>query len=157
MAESPELFAVLQIAAASAASESRRSMKHKTGSEGNGTVSAVDCECADNKHHAHAKSLSMFETTTQKTDRRRPTPFPNTNEVECMPATSLHDLLCTTVQSMHTHSARCKSRPAGLVTSFTRSFGLAHLDLYCWRCRGGLLVCGATSTQEMGYRLLSQG
>ena len=56
---------------------------------------------ADNKHHSLAKSLSMKETSTQKTDRRHPTPFPNTNEVECMPATSLHDLLCTTVDSMH--------------------------------------------------------
>ena len=52
---------------------------------------------ADNKHHALAKSLSMFETSTQKTNGRHPTPFPNTNEVECMPATSLHDLL----DSMH--------------------------------------------------------
>ena len=48
---------------------------------------------ADNEHHALARSLSMFETSTQKTDRRHPTPFPNINEVECMPATSLHDLL----------------------------------------------------------------
>ena len=47
---------------------------------------------ADNKHHALAKSLSMFETSTQMTDRRHSTPFPNTNEVECMPTTSLHDL-----------------------------------------------------------------
>ena len=52
---------------------------------------------ADNKHNSLAKSLSMFETSTQKTNRRQPTPFPHTNEVECMPATSLHDLL----DSMH--------------------------------------------------------
>ena len=63
----------------------------------------LTANATDNKHHAHAKSLSMFETSTQKTDRRHPTSFPNTNEVECMPATSLHDLLCTTVyvDSMH--------------------------------------------------------
>ena len=52
---------------------------------------------ADNKHHALAKSPSLFETSSQKTNRRHPAPFPNTNEVECMPATSLHDLL----DSMH--------------------------------------------------------
>ena len=47
-----------------------------------------------------------------------------------MPATSLHDLL----DSMHnTLGQLCRSRPAGLVTSFTRSFGLARLDLFCWR------------------------
>ena len=80
----------------------RRSTKHKTGSE-----AAVRClllagNAADNKYHSLAKSLSMKETSTQKTDRRHPIPFPNTNEVECMPATSLHDLLvCTTVDSMH--------------------------------------------------------
>ena len=61
----------------------------------------LTANAADNKHHSLAKSLSMFETSTQKTDRRHPTPFPNTNEVECMPATSLHDLLCTTVDSLH--------------------------------------------------------
>ena len=33
----------------------------------------------------------------EKTNRRHPTPFPNTNEVECMSATSLQDLL----DSMH--------------------------------------------------------
>ena len=53
----------------------------------------LTANAADNKHHALAKSPSIFETNTQKTDRRHPTPFPNTNEVECMPATSLHDLL----------------------------------------------------------------
>ena len=52
---------------------------------------------AGNKHHTLAKSLLMFETSTQKTNRRHTSPFPNTNEVECMPATSLHDLL----DSMH--------------------------------------------------------
>ena len=36
-------------------------------------------------------------TRLQETNRRHPTPFPNTNEVEFMPATSLHDLL----DSMH--------------------------------------------------------
>ena len=61
----------------------------------------LTANAADNKHYSLAKSLSMFETSTQKTDRRHPTPFPNTNEVECMPATSLHDLLCTTEDSMH--------------------------------------------------------
>ena len=52
---------------------------------------------AINKHYALAKSLSVFETSTRKANRRHPTPFPNTNEVECMPAASLHDLL----DSMH--------------------------------------------------------
>ena len=79
----------------------RRPTKHKTGSEGGGTVSAVDCEGSRQKHHSLARSLSMFETRAQKTDRRHPTSFPNTNEVECMPATNLHDLLCTTADSMH--------------------------------------------------------
>ena len=51
----------------------------------------------DNEHHALAKSPSLFETSSQETNRRHPTPFPNTNEVEFMPATSLHDLL----DSMH--------------------------------------------------------
>ena len=52
----------------------------------------LTANAADNKHHAPAISISMFETDTRKANRRHPTPFPNTNEVECMPATSLHDL-----------------------------------------------------------------
>ena len=95
----------------------------------------LTANAADNKHHSLAKSLSMFETSAQKTNWRHPTSLPNTNEVECMLATSLHDLLCTTVDwcTTHAHSTSCRSRPAGLVTSFTRSFGLARLDLNCWR------------------------
>ena len=45
----------------------------------------------------------------------------------CMTYSVQQQTQCTT------HSASCRSRPAGLVTLFTRSFGLAHLDLYCWR------------------------
>ena len=74
---------------------------------------------ADNKHHALAKSLSMFETSTQKTDRRHPTPFPNTNEVECMPATSLHDLL----DSMHNTLSQLQiaaSRACDIIYSLSR-------------------------------------
>ena len=34
--------------------------------------------------------------------------------------------------AQHTQ-ASCRSRAGGLVTSFTRSFGLARFDLHCWR------------------------
>ena len=48
----------------------------------------------------------------------------------CMIYSVQQQTQCTT----HAHSTSCRSRPAGLVTSFTRSFGLARLDLNCWRC-----------------------
>ena len=94
-----ELFAILP--AASAAS-SRRSTKHTSVPA---VKAAVRCllltaNAADNKHHPLAKSRSMFETSTQKSDRRHPTPFPNTNEVECMPC-SYKSAWSTTVDSMH--------------------------------------------------------
>ena len=100
-----------------------------TGSEGGGMVSApLTTNAADNKHHAVAKSLSMFETSTQKTDRRHPTPFPNTNEVECMPATSLHDLL----DSMHNTLSQLQKR-AGRACDIIYSLIRVRLDLHCWR------------------------
>ena len=67
-----ELFAVLP-----AASSSRRSTKAH---QWLAVKAAVWClllttNTADNKDHTLAKSLSMFETSTQKTNRRHPTPL----------------------------------------------------------------------------------
>ena len=89
-----ELFAILP-----AASKPRRSTKHTSDWQWRLAVRCLllTANAADNNHHTLAQSLSMFETSSHKTDRRHPTPFPNTNEVECMPTTSLHDLL----DSMH--------------------------------------------------------
>ena len=82
-----------------------------TGSAGMVRCLLLTANAANNKHHALAKSLSMFEASTQKTDWRRPTPFPSTNEVECMPATSLHDVL-DSMHMQHTQPAADHGWPA---------------------------------------------
>ena len=97
-----------------AASSSRRSTKHIYG-QWLAVKSAVRCLLlttneAGNKHHALAKSPLLFETSSQKTNRRHPTPFPNTNEVECMLATGLHDLLLR-FNARHTQPAADRGRP----------------------------------------------
>ena len=90
-----ELFTILP---AVPRRDERRSIP-LTGSEGVVRCLLLTANAADKKKNTtlSPKAYQCFETSTQKTDRRHTTPFPNTNEAEGMPTTSLHNLL----DSMH--------------------------------------------------------
>ena len=105
--ESPELFAILP--AASGAS-SRRSTKHNTGSEGGGTVSAVDCE--GRRHTNTTLSPKTYRSSKQAHSRwieHTLLPSPTQTRLNACQLQSLHDLLCTSspynrsFNAQHTH------------------------------------------------------
>ena len=68
----------------------------------------LTANAADNKHHALAKSRSMFETSTQKTDRRHPTPFPNTNDACQLQVCMIYN---SRFNAQHTQPASDRGRP----------------------------------------------
>ena len=76
------------------------------------TVSAVDCECSRQKTpRSRQKPIDVWKMHTED-ESKTPHSFPPpTNKVECMPASSLHDLVLDSLRMQHTQPAADRGRP----------------------------------------------
>ena len=125
-----ELFAILP-----AASSSQRSTKLKHTSDRQWRRRhGVCCWLRMNRPIINTTLSPKAHRCLKQAHRRRieDTPLPSPTQTR-LNACQLQFYMIYQIQCT-TPSASCRSRPAGLVTSFTRSFGLARLDQFCWRC-----------------------